>query len=437
MTFSRQTPSPLTPSPQTDTAKPGTQRGPSATKSGRLPNARLTGIDLARGIAIIGMIAVHSLVAYTEDGQPTLIYTLSAGHSSALFAMLAGVSIAILTGRAQLPRSRTSLGMVAALAVRALLIGLIGLAMGYTDIDYAVVILTYYAVMFVLAIPLAYLSSRALVVITIVGALVVPLLSQLLRPSLPDNQDAQISWGAVLHDPGQTMIRIMITGEFPVIIWMAYVSMGLVVGRLALHLARTAAYLAVTGTILAALSTVVSWMLLQPFGGQAAIEASTVMTPGEDSVQDILAFGADGTTPSDSWWWLATNAPHTGTTLDLLSTGGSALATLGLCLLIFHLPWPRLGRAVRLLVAPLVAVGTMSLTVYVAHLVFLNSDFDVYGPWSGYLRQLLVIFVFALLWKASAGRGPLEGLIRATTRRAKRVVDDLVATRTPAPSDAA
>lgn len=393
--------------------------GTRALKTPSSTSRRLTGIDLARGIAIIGMMAVHSLVAYNEDFEPTLMYSLSAGHASTLFALLAGVAIAFLSGRTVQPRTRASLGTASALATRAVLIGLIGLALGYTDIEYAAVILTYYAVMFLLAIPLIYLSSRVLAVITVIGVLAMPVLSQWLRASLPESLDGQLSWHTVLDSPGHMLVNLLFTGEFPVLIWMSFVTLGIIVGRLALHTARTAAYLVASGIALTAVSTAVSWVLLHPLGGLTKLEAAT----DPEYLQEVLAFGADGTTPTDSWWWLAIRAPHTGTTLDQMAIAGGALVTLGVCLLLFHLPWPALARATRILVAPIVAIGTMSLTIYVAHIMFINSDFDHYGPWDGYLRQILVMCVAALAWKATAGRGPLEGLIRSITGRIKRAVD--------------
>lgn len=78
----------------------------------------------------------------------------------------------------------------------------------------------------------------------------------------------------------------------------------------------------------------------------------------------------------------------------------------------------------------------MSLTFYVGHNMFVNSDFDVYGPWSGYLRQLLVIFVVAIAWRATAGRGPLEGLIRSITSRVSGYVYDRSKSANPHPSQA-
>ena len=69
---------------------------------------RIAGVDLARGLAVIGMIAAH--VLWIEDFDFADAATWVAvvdGRSSILFATLAGVSIGLVTGAAgRSPRPR-------------------------------------------------------------------------------------------------------------------------------------------------------------------------------------------------------------------------------------------------------------------------------------------------------------------------------------------
>lgn len=68
---------------------------------GRRTTRRIMGVDVARGFALVGMIAVHVLPAVADvEGNPSLEWRLFAGHSAALFATLAGVSLAFMTGGA-------------------------------------------------------------------------------------------------------------------------------------------------------------------------------------------------------------------------------------------------------------------------------------------------------------------------------------------------
>ncbi|MFC9789267.1 heparan-alpha-glucosaminide N-acetyltransferase domain-containing protein [Rhodococcus sp. NPDC127528] len=394
-----------TPAPTTPATTPRSRRA-----------VRLTGVDLARGLAVLGMIAVHSLLDATDDGEPTFMYRISAGHAAAMFAVLAGVAIAFLSGRGQVTRGPRATGITAALAARAAVIGLIGLTLGYTHVDYGVVILTYYAVMFLLAIPLIFLSTRTVAVVAVAVTGLAPVVSQLVRPHLPEVLARQISWETLLHKPFDTASQLLFTGEFPALVWMSYICVGIVVGRMDLRSVRTSTILAGVGAVLFVLAQAVSWTLLHPFEGLTHLMSLS----DPDTVEELIAFGGDGWVPTDTWWWMSVATPHTGTALDLTATIGSSLLGLGLCLLLFQIRRPGLERVVRIMTSPLVAIGTMSLTVYVAHIAFINSDFDVYGPWEGYLRQLLVMAVAAVAWRATAGRGPLEGLVTSITSRVRR-----------------
>lgn len=383
---------------------------------------RLTGIDAARGLAVLGMVAVHSLIPYGDGDRPTLIYRLSAGHASAMFAVLAGVAIAFLSGRIPLPWGRSSYGTAAALAARGVVIGVIGLLLGYTMSELGVVILPYYAIMFLLAVPLTYLSTRVLAVLGVVSIIAMPVLSQWVRPHLASPILEQLSFHTVFTDPVGTLTTLLITGEFPVIVWMSYVIVGIVIGRSDLRSMRVPVVLVIAGAVLSVVARAASWYLLTSLHGMDRISATTA----PDVVAEIMGYGADGTTPTTTWWWLAVRVPHTGTPLDLLTTLGSSLLVLGLCILVFQFGSGALMRAVRFLAAPVVAIGTMSLTVYVAHIMFLNSDFDEFGPMQGYIVQVVTMSVAAVVWRATAGRGPLEGLVRAITTRVRRAVDSRV-----------
>ena len=59
---------------------------------------RLAGVDAARAVALVGMMATHLEPLEDEAGRPTPVGVLFDGRASALFAVLAGVSIALMTG---------------------------------------------------------------------------------------------------------------------------------------------------------------------------------------------------------------------------------------------------------------------------------------------------------------------------------------------------
>lgn len=72
--------------------------------------ARIAGVDLARGLAVLGMLAAHLLwlgsLSWTE---PSTWGAIVNGRSSILFATLAGVSLGLSTGG---PRPRAVPGSV-------------------------------------------------------------------------------------------------------------------------------------------------------------------------------------------------------------------------------------------------------------------------------------------------------------------------------------
>jgi uncharacterized membrane protein len=59
---------------------------------------RIVGLDVARCLALLGMVATHVLLDRGADGDLTSTQWLAGGRASALFAVLAGASLALMTG---------------------------------------------------------------------------------------------------------------------------------------------------------------------------------------------------------------------------------------------------------------------------------------------------------------------------------------------------
>jgi uncharacterized membrane protein len=384
--------------------------------------SRLLGMDAARGVAVLGMMAVHSLFEQNEDGSATAVYLIAGGRSAAMFAVLAGVGIAFTTGRARVRFGLDGRRAGASLLVRGLVIGAIGLALGVTDPEIASVILPYYAVMFVLAIPLVFLPTGALAAAAVLLVAGAPVLSQVVRPGLPIASGGNPSLPQLFTDPLGMLTELTVTGYYPALTWVAYLAVGIVVGRLRLSAARTAAGLLGVGAVLAVAATLASAWLLGPLGGLARIAAATAPEDlvGAPTVAQFVEVFPEGVTPTTTWWWLATIAPHSGSPLDLAQTIGSALALLGLLLLLGHVASPRAARIVGAVLTPLAAVGAVTLTVYTLHVLFLNSPLDQFDPLTGYVLQVVAAVLFAVGWRRAVGRGPLESLVRVLAAAAAR-----------------
>jgi uncharacterized membrane protein len=366
---------------------------------------RLVGIDAARGIALVGMIAVHNLLATDDDGSSSLAWTLSAGKSAALFALLAGVGVAFASGGRTPPSGRTWRAQAASLLVRALIIGAVGLTLGYlVPTDFAGVILPYYAVLFVLAVPLLSLSIRALVALAATIVLAMPVLSHLLRARTEQVVVPNMTFTDLFDHPLQAAAELTLTGQYPALSWLAYLCVGLAVGRAALSTRRTVVLMTLSGAVLVGVATTVSWLLLDVVGGRARLTEVALRSMTADDYTDVMTSGWNGTTPTDTAWWLATMAPHSSTSLDLANTIGVALVVLGVCILV--------GRTTTILLRPLAAAGSMTLTLYSLHLLLLSWSVMPGGP-TGFVIQVAFVVAFALVWSRTHARGPFEAIVAA------------------------
>ena len=93
------------------------------------------GLDAARGLALVAMMCVHILtVSYAATGRPTVTWILFPGDSPALFALLAGTGLALTSGGRRPLRGREMTAARAGIAVRALLLLILGLVIGHLGV---------------------------------------------------------------------------------------------------------------------------------------------------------------------------------------------------------------------------------------------------------------------------------------------------------------
>jgi len=374
--------------------------------------ARLGGIDAARGLALLAMMATHVLATFESDRQltPTWIGLAFSGRASALFAVLAGVGLALSTGKQQPLEGPELRGARRGIALRALVIGAVGLSLGSLEVNIAI-ILVHYALLFLCVLPFVGLGVKRLIALAAAWILAAPVLAYLLRPWLlsadpPLRLEHNPSWED-LAAPARLLGDLFLTGYYPVLQWIAYLLVGLAVGRMALSKAAAPFLLLVAGTAVGVFAKWFGIALMEDWGGRQALEAE--LADPAYPLDSLLQVNLAGVNQSGSVWWLATSAPHGGTTLDLLHTSGTAAAVIGLCLLL-----GRLGEWLELdLLLPVRGIGAMTLSLYTAHLCVmaalhnqpLPSGWTVEGVyWAQALGMLLVGAIFAVL----AWRGPLE-----------------------------
>lgn len=445
---------------------------------GRGPRERLAGVDAARGVALLGVFIAHMgvplAVLATGDTGPTgwggatglgaalaeLVSVAVGGRSAALFAFLAGVSLVLLAGSDR-PGTRVERNRVRVrLAVRALLLIAIGYALA--TLGSLAVILHFYGVYFLLAIPLLWLRTRHLAALAVAVALIGPQVT-LAAQALPvgpaagsveeagwtsaDDAEWEATWGdpewvrekeaswdgaeesggsalpvmtgepaggEALFSP-ETVERpldLLVFGLYPATVFTAYVLAGMAVARAGLRGRRARWWTVGGGVGLAALGYGTSWLLRGPLVG---------FLPGEDEFSPWRA-------PLEAY-------AHSNTSFEVVGNTGAAMAVVGLCLLLCG------TRPARVLLYPVAAMGAMTLTLYTAHGVLLWAVYGGLLPgWASwaqtYTVELVVAFslVFATVWRLTLGAGPME---RPVTAASKAVARWTVRDRAAAPPEEA
>lgn len=306
-----------------------------------------------------------------------LLYRLSHGRAVILFVLLAGVGVSLLAGDLSPARRRN---VWARLAFRAAVLLPLGLALQLLAQSVALVILQYYALLFLVAAGAVLLSNRAL----LVGGLALAIIAPVVYLGAWHWQPGWFTGHtAVITDPPLMIIHnLLLTGSYPVLTYTAPLLFGMWIGRQDLRLAAVRWRAVIGGTIVA----VAAW-------GTARLLTARLGQPASEP----------------DWLQLAIDDPHSQMPLWFLGAMGSAAAVLGLALLAVD-RWPRSTW-------PFVAMGQLALTIYVGHLValalwpalFISSD--VVKASISVIRFTIVVAFAAVVWRRLFSRGPLEAAL--------------------------
>ncbi|MFC7432804.1 MULTISPECIES: heparan-alpha-glucosaminide N-acetyltransferase domain-containing protein [unclassified Agrococcus] len=343
---------------------------------------RIAGLDLARGLAVLGMVAVHTGVIAPELRalEPATWSELAWGNASATFAVLAGVAVAIVAGRTRIPDGVPLLQARMRILVRAALLFVVGgivVALG-TEL---VVILEAYALLLAMSLPFLRLRWWHLAAIGSGWIALMPTVRLLLEEGIVA---AQLQRSAV--------VELAVTGFYPALTWFGYALVGMAVGRAPIE--RWRVRLGILGA------------------GAVAIAIANLLPLAYAPSLDVLRSGQRGEVGLAVAGMLDPEG-HTGSSLDLLGSTGVALVVIALCLLA--------QRWARFVLLPVAAIGSMSLTAYVAHAVaFLLVDGLSSDPWS-WVRLSVGLAIGCTIWRALLPRGPLEWALSAASRAASDV----------------
>ncbi|AXE87462.1 DUF418 domain-containing protein [Streptomyces sp. Go-475] len=377
---------------------------------------RLVGVDLARALAVFGMYIVHiGPPLSATHGVASWIRYIADGHSSVLFATLAGFSLMLIAGRFEPKTGLAGRQAKARIAIRAVLLLALGTVMA---MEYGgVIILGFYGVYFLLALPLVRLSARTLAIIAAGLALVMPQLAFVLTMGLSESVQQSINaYDPLRHLSEVGVLDLLLTGFYPALTWMPFVIAGMALGRMDLSAAAVQRRLAALGAGLVVGAYGLSLLL----AGRNALR-STAEDGSSSSGSGAASMGSGSMEPQRSFSELLAAGPHSGTTFDIIgSVGVAILVIVGATVLMDRVP--RLRRLAK----PVIAVGTMSLTAYVGHFVAQSvlstpAGTGTQQSWVPLLMYVLGAIVFATVWSRFFRRGPLEHLLNTATKPAKYI----------------
>ncbi|MFF1877443.1 heparan-alpha-glucosaminide N-acetyltransferase domain-containing protein [Leifsonia sp. NPDC058230] len=381
---------------------------------------RLVGLDIARFVAILGMMSAH----VTERGE-SWFFAVSDGNASTLFAVIGGLSIVLATRRYL--DAGAAVAACWALAARGVAVIGIGLTLGLLGSP-AIVVLVYFGASMICTVPFLFAPTWVLVLSATVLAVVGPLVNGSVRAQLgaPD-EGGSLAWTALEH-PVTLLRATFVTGTYPVITWLVYMLVGMTVARL-LFIAqqkgthrRFAIVLAGIGAAGLAATLGFVALLFRLLGRESELSSAAV---------DLGA-------PGSGWWSYLLHTPHTGSFFDITRGVGVAFIVIGVCLL---LAWS-LPSVWLVVLHPVSAAGAAPLTVYVAH-IFAYSFATAYyqesgaaefpwwfsGPSALALHAALALVIGAIL-ALLRRRGPLETFVS----RFSEQIAEALSPRTPTPA---
>lgn len=348
-------------------------------ENGERSMRRLFGLDAARAVAVVGMIAVHlgSLESVPGGGPAQAMLHLPGGRASVMFMVLAGIGVSLMLRSAKMTRRR----LTTTLLWRGSILFLAGLALQLLDHGVSV-ILAIYGVLFIISTLLARVPNRLIFGSALFFLLAGPF-TLVLVESVTEFDVRLPRFG---DDIPSLISSLLITGSYPLVTWVVPFLVGLWLGSHQLGAPRVQLRLVLVGLALF-LTGDIAARLLVPV-----------------AIQDGAPFGLNR---------LASGAAHSNMPLWLTESIGTACVGIGLLLALERL-FPRARRWLW----PLCAFGQLALTFYVGHLLLIAwvlrpSDWPTEAwPAVGILGLILVLgLVFSPWWLKHFRYGPTEYLM--------------------------
>lgn len=355
------------------------------------PTARLYGLDFARAFAILGMVLVN-YTAITDEGESPewLLFLLGSiqGRAAAIFVVLAGTGISLLSGRAR-AEQRADLFREA----RRTLLKRAGflLVVGVTLIRrWPPDILHFYAVYLTFSVFFLNASSRTL------WSMATAMLFTFVFMFL--NFDYNAGWTeegryAGLWTPMGMARRVFFNGYYPFFPWIAFLLSGMWLGRQKLDDPKFLKKALWSSLLIALCFQTVSWYL-------------TGLSDFVDIESDIPALN------------LLSTDPYPPGPFYMITSASIAFVVIVVSLMFTS------SHPSNFLTQMCIPTGQLALSIYVAHatlgLAFLDEMYFSYGESATLASTVAVAFcfvstVFAVIWRRFFERGPIEFVMRKFT----------------------
>lgn len=361
--------------------------------SDKMSENRIIGIDVARALAVIGMIIVNFKIVFGDKGSPwlTAVVAVFDGKAAATFVVLAGVAIALMTNSAIRNNDRVKLATIrkkiAKRAVFLLLIGMLYLPIWSADI------LHFYGVY--MLIMLLFLACQEKTILWC-GAVII-----LAFPLMMMFFDYEAGWNFVNLNylefwSLQGFSRnLFFNGFHPVIPWAAFIFFGYWLGKQALNN-----------------SAFIKKIFIGSLAVFVGIQALSYFL--------IALLSADNTTSANELAEILSTHPMPPLPLYMINGVAFAFMLITACI--------TLAKQFKdsTIIQALTKTGQLALTFYVAHVVIGMGIIEALSPTQlghyhiGFSLSYAIIFsliciLFAIIWTKYQKLGPIEWLMRKLT----------------------
>jgi uncharacterized protein len=354
---------------------------------------RIIGIDVARALAVIGMIIVNFKVVFGENGHPWVqsFANIFDGKAAATFVVLAGVGLALMTNSAINHRDKAKI-KVARIRItkRALFLFILGIS--YITI-WPADILHFYGIYMAIIVMVLTCKEKTIIILGICIIIVYPILMTFLNYGAGWNFDT-LDYNDFWSFKG--FIRnLFFNGFHPVMPWTAFMLFGYWFGKQDLHNKKFVKKVFWMSTIIFMAIQIVSYLSIS-FLSEGSQEAALELTE---------IFGTNPLPP-----------------LPIYMFNGIAIAfaLISACILIAK------KFENSFIIDALNKTGQLALTFYVAHVIVGMGVIELINPSKigNYSIEFSVGYaivfswlciLFAVIWRKYKKHGPLEWVLRKIT----------------------